>query len=30
MVLGWSGFVLMHKMRGLRGKIREWCKARGA
>lgn len=29
-VTGWSGFVLMHKMRGLRGRIREWCRAQGA
>lgn len=28
-VSGWSGFVLMHKLRGLRGRIREWCKDRG-
>ncbi|XP_057432197.1 uncharacterized protein LOC130724947 [Lotus japonicus] len=28
-VEGWSGFVLMKKLKGLRDKIREWKKARG-
>ncbi|XP_057426313.1 uncharacterized protein LOC130719718 [Lotus japonicus] len=27
---GWSGYVLQQKLKGLRGKIREWRKGRGA
>ncbi|XP_057452783.1 uncharacterized protein LOC130744629 [Lotus japonicus] len=29
-VIGWSGYVLMRKLKGLRGKIRDWCRTRGA
>lgn len=29
MISGWSGYVLLQKLKGLRGRIRLWCKERG-
>lgn len=30
MISGWSGYVLLQKLKGLRGRIRLWCKERGS